>query len=349
MTESVRGRGASYNPGNRFIPLHYEVDPARIDPDGPAPATHFYRDRTRSIITSNDSPDVGFTHSINVYRGCEHGCSYCYARPYHEYLGMSSGLDFETKILVKENAPELLRRELTSPKWQPTTLGMSGVTDPYQPIERKLQLTRQCLEVLAEFRNPVGIVTKNRLVERDVDVLRSLASYNAAAVILSITTLDGELARIMEPRATQPSGRLEAINALTKAGVPTGVFVAPIIPGLNEHEIPAILQAARDAGADFAGFTILRLPMSVGDIFTAWLDQYFPDRKEKILGRVRELRDGRLNEVRFHRRMKGEGYWSEAIGDLFRLHKKRLGFTSPAPKLSTESFRRPGEQRSLFE
>lgn len=349
IPEAVRGRGASFNTANRFIPLHYESDPARIDPDGPAPSTQLFKDRTRSIITSNDSPDVGFTHSINVYRGCEHGCSYCYARPYHEYLGLSAGLDFETKIMVKEDAPELLRRELMSPKWKPVTLGMSGVTDPYQPVERKLQITRRCLEVLAEFRNPVGIVTKNRLVERDSDVLADLARDNAASVILSITTLDGELTRIMEPRASQPFGRLEAIAALTTAGVPAGVMVAPIIPGLNDHEVPAILQAARDAGAKFAGYTILRLPLSVGDVFTAWLDQHFPDRKDKILGRVRELRDGRLNDARFHRRMKGDGYWADIIGDMFRLHKSRLGFTSPMPELSTAAFRRPGAQRSLFE
>jgi len=349
MAEAVRGRGASFNTANRFIPLYYEEDPSRIDCDGSGPATEFFRDKTRSIIASNDSPDVGFTHSINVYRGCEHGCSYCYARPYHEYLGLSAGLDFETKIMVKEDAPELLRRELMSPKWKPVTLGMSGVTDPYQPVERKTQLTRRCLEVLAEFRNPVGIVTKNRLVERDADLLSQLAQHNAACVHISITTLDNDLARIMEPRASQPFGRLEAIAALATAGIPVGVMAAPIIPGLNDHEIPSLLQAARDAGASFAGYTILRLPMSVADVFSAWLEQHFPDRKEKVLGRIRELRDGNLNESQFHRRMRGVGYWAEVIGDVFRLHKARLKFSQKPPELSTASFRRPGEQRSLFD
>src|SRR5437870_7346270 len=222
----VHGRGAAVNPPNRFERLHYEADPDdEQDPAG-APATEYYRDRSRSIIATNDSPDVGFGASINPYRGCEHGCAYCYARPTHEYLGFSAGIDFETKILVKEDAPALLRRELSSPKWQPQVLGISGVTDPYQPVERRLQLTRRCLGVLAEFRNPAVIITKNHLVTRDLDLLGELARYQAVAVFLSVTTLDGELARTLEPRASQPGGRLAAIEELSRAGVPAGVMVA---------------------------------------------------------------------------------------------------------------------------
>jgi DNA repair photolyase len=346
MTESIRGRGASNNPANRFIPIYYEEDPARVDPDGPAPQTQFFRDQSRSIIATNDSPDVGFTHSINPYRGCEHGCSYCYARPFHEYLGFSAGLDFETKIMVKENAPELLREELMKPSWKPVTVALSGVTDCYQPIERRMQVTRRCLQVLAEFRNPAGIITKNQLVARDVDILAEMAVYQASSVCLSITTLDGELARKLEPRATQPSGRLAAMEKLAKAGVPVGVMVAPIIPGLNDHEVPAILQAVRDAGGRFAGYTILRLPLAVADIFSSWLEQHFPERKDKVLNRLRSMRGGKLNEPRFGKRMRGHGIWSKLFHDVFALHRERLGFSSQ-PALSTAYFRRPGE-RNLF-
>ncbi len=350
MLDSIRGRGASHNPANRFIPLNYEQDPARLDPDGPSPQTQFYRDNSRSIIATNDSPDVGFTHSLNVYRGCEHGCAYCYARPFHEYLGFSAGLDFETRIMVKEDAPELLRRELSAKSWQPVVLAMSGVTDAYQPIEREWQLTRRCLDVLAEFRNPVGIITKNHLVARDLDLLAKLASVQAASVVLSITTLDAELAGKLEPRASRPSARLAAIAELAKAGVPVGVMVAPIIPGLTEHEMPAILAAARDAGAGYAGYTMLRLPGAVAELFQAWLEQHFPERKEKVLGRVRDMRGGRLNDPRLGKRMRGEGAAAELLRDLFALHRNRLGFQRDGPKLSTAAFRRPGPaQGSLFE
>src|SRR6516164_4617246 len=258
-----RGRGAADNPANRFEAIHYEIDPDVDESERPAPTTQFLKDTSRSIIATNDSPDVGFSASINPYRGCEHGCAYCYARPTHEYLGFSAGLDFETKIMVKEDAARLLRRELSSPRWRPRAIAMSGVTDPYQPAERRFRLTRRCLEVLAEFRNPVGIVTKNRLVERDRDVLGDLARDRAAAVWLSVTTLDGSLAGKMEPRASQPAGRLAAITALADAGVPVGVLTAPVIPGLNDHELPAILTAARQAGARFAGYTMVRLPLGV--------------------------------------------------------------------------------------
>ena len=234
-----------------------------------------------SIITRNTSPDVGFETSLNPYRGCEHGCIYCYARPTHEYLGFSAGLDFESKIMVKTNAPELLRAELESPRWQPQTLVLSGVTDPYQPVERKLRITRGCLEVLAKFRNPVAIITKNHLVTRDIDILRELAACNAVAVNVSVTSLDPTLQRVLEPRTTSPQGRLDAIEQLRAANIPVGVMVAPIIPGLTDHEVPKILDACAKAGAQFAGYTIIRLPWAVAPLFEHWLEEHFPDRKEK--------------------------------------------------------------------
>jgi DNA repair photolyase len=348
---SIHGRGASSNPPNRFDAIHYERDPDIAPEEEVAPATVLLRDTTRSIIATNDSPDVGFDASINPYRGCEHGCAYCYARPYHEYLGFSAGLDFETKILVKEDAAALLRQELLSPQWQPQVLGISGVTDAYQPIERRLRITRQCLEVLAEFRNPVTIVTKNHLVARDADLLGELARHSAALVMVSITSLDAELSRRMEPRATQPAGRLEAVRELREAGVPVGVLVAPIVPGLNDHEIPTILSAVADAGAISAGYTILRLPYGVAPLFERWLEQHYPERKDKVLGRIRELRGGGLNDSRFGTRMKGQGVLATTIGDFFALARTKAGLERKSPALSTAAFRRLGSslQGTLFD
>ena len=283
----VSGRGAVGNPANRFEKLHLEPDPdAAGEALGEAPAplrTQFFKDHSASIIARNDSPDVAFETSLNPYRGCEHGCSYCYARNTHEYLGFSAGLDFETKIMVKEDAPDLLLRELSSPKWKPQTLALSGVTDCYQPVERRLQLTRRCLAVLVEFRNPVVITTKNYLVTRDLDLLRELAAHGAAKVHLSVNSLDSELARKLEPRAASPKMRLAAVEALAKAGVPVGVLVAPVIPALNDHEIPAVLAAAKAAGAGWAGMEILRLPLTVAPIFEEWLARNVPGKKDKIL------------------------------------------------------------------
>jgi DNA repair photolyase len=345
----IKGRGAVDNPANRFDRLHYEpTDDCTLE-ERPAPATQFFKDNTCSIIATNDSGDVGFDASINPYRGCEHGCIYCYARPYHEYLGMSIGLDFETKILVKEDAPKLLRKELNSRKWVPQVLGISGVTDAYQPIERQLQITRRCLEVLAEFRNPLVIVTKNRLVTRDIDILKKLAEHQAACVVLAVTTLDAELARIMEPRATMPAGRLDAIRELTDAGIPTSVLLAPVIPGLTDQEMPAILAAAREAGALSAGFVMLRLPHGLKDLVTNWLEQHFPEKKDKILSRVRAIRGGELNDSRFGFRMSGDGIIADTVRQLFDVTCKKLGFPGRA-KLSTAAFRRPDETpMSLFE
>lgn len=346
-TSSLKGRGAADNPHNRFELIRYEpLDDG--DPDErPSPKTQFFRDTTRTIIATNDSPDIIFDASINPYRGCEHGCIYCYARPYHEYLGFSIGLDFETKIMVKEDAPALLRKELNSKKWKPQILGISGVTDAYQPIERRLQITRQCLEVLAEFRNPVTVVTKNRLVTRDIDLLGELAKHQAANVAIAVTTLDAELAHIMEPRATAPAGRLEAIRELSAAGISTLVLIAPVIPGLTDHEIPAILAAARDAGAHAAGYTMLRLPHGLPELFGDWLERHFPDRKEKVLSRVREMRGGEINDSRFSMRMRGEGPIADTIKQLFEVTRRKLGYPGRAP-LSTAAFRRPNETPLLL-
>ncbi|HEY7117117.1 MAG TPA: radical SAM protein, partial [Tepidisphaeraceae bacterium] len=254
--KSLRGRGAADNPKNRFVPLDIVPDEDAADAQAPPAATPtvYLRDTTRSIIAYNDSPDVGFDAGINPYRGCEHGCIYCFARPTHEYLDFSLGLDFETKILVKTDAPALLRKELSAPNWRPQTLGFSGVTDAYQPIERKLRITRQCLEVIAEFRNPVAMITKNHLITRDVDLLGELAKYDAAMACISVTTLDADLARVMEPRASVPRARLEAIRALADAGVAVGVLVAPVIPALTDHEMLSIIATAREHGARFAAY-----------------------------------------------------------------------------------------------
>ncbi len=349
----LHGRGASWSPANRFEKLHVDltdVDVVDVDPDDeerPRRHTQYFRDASKSIITRNNSPDVGFETSLNPYRGCEHGCIYCYARPTHEYLGFSAGLDFESKIMVKTDAPELLCAEMESPRWKPQTLVMSGVTDPYQPIEKKLRITRGCLEVLAKFRNPVAIITKNRLVTRDVDLLRELASHHAAAVNISITSLDPKLQRILEPRTSSPEARLNAIRQLRAAGIPVGVMTAPIIPGLTDHEVPKILEAAAKAGAQFAGYTIVRLPWAVAPLFEHWLEEHFPDRKEKVLGRIRELRgNGKLNNSQWHTRMSGEGAFAEQIASLFAVGCHRAGIGA-RPKLSATAFRRSTTQIEL--
>lgn len=341
-------RGATSNPPNRFEQIELERDAAWNPEDDPLPHTQFLKDHSRTIIAYNESPDIPFQASINPYRGCEHGCSYCYARPTHEFLGFSAGLDFESRIMVKENAPELLRRELSAPKWQPQELAMSGVTDCYQPIERKLQLTRRCLTVLAEFRNPVSVITKNFLVTRDLDLLRELASHQAVRVNVSINSLDAALARKLEPRAASPRQRLAAVEVLAQAGVPTGVLVAPVIPALNDYEIPSVLAAAKAAGAGWAGTEVLRLPLTVAPIFEQWLAQNFPDKQEKILGRIRAIRGGNLNDPRFGSRMRGEGIFADQISQMFQVACRRVGLPGNGPELSTAGFRKPtGPQLSL--
>ena len=346
--QTTRSRGAAGNPPNRFEQIVFERDADWNPDEDPLPITRFYRDLSQTIISRNNSPDIPFAASINPYRGCEHGCSYCYARPTHEYLGFSAGLDFETKIMVKENAPELLRLELSSPKWKPQELAMSGVTDCYQPIERKLQLTRRCLAVLAEFRNPVSIITKNALVTRDLDLLRELAAHRAVHVNISITTLDSKLARKLEPRAASPKQRLTAIETLSQAGVPAGVLVAPAIPGINDHEIPSVLAAAKAAGASWAYTEVLRLPLTVAPLFQEWLERHFPERKDKVLSRIRAIRGGKLNDSRFGSRMRGEGIFADQISQMFHIACRKVGLPEDGPELSTASFRKPsGPQLDL--
>jgi DNA repair photolyase len=511
---SIVGRGAAGNPKNRFERIEVEPDPAEHDAEEPRPETVYLRDFSRSIIARNNSPDIGFDASINPYRGCSHGCSYCllgdtlilmadgtarrlenlrfgdeiygtvrhgayrryaktrvlahwsvlkpahritlgdgttlvaggdhrfltdrgwkfvteavqgngrrpylkignklvgtgglvrsskdftsklnfenqplksaanlriasveplgvmplfdittgtgdfiangvvshncYARPTHEYLGLSAGLDFESKILVKEDAPELLRKELSSRRWKPRVLSMSGVTDPYQPVEKKLRITRRCLEVLAEFRNPVAVVTKNHLVTRDIDLLSELAQHHSAAVAISLTTLDDDLRRVMEPRTSRPKRRLAAIEKLAEAGIPVGVMTAPVIPGLTDHELPALISAAAGAGATFAAYTPVRLPGAVRPIFEDWLARHFPERKDKVLNRIRSIRDGQLNDPRFGSRMRGEGLFADHIAQLFEISSRRAGIQKGRfPKLSTSAFRRAEEgQAGLFD
>jgi DNA repair photolyase len=338
--KATRGRGANINPANRFEALHYELEDWCEPDESKTVRTQFLRDDSQSIISYNNSPDVGFDASINPYRGCEHGCAYCYARPTHEYLGFSAGIDFESRILVKPNAAELLFTELGKRSWKPQHLALSGVTDAYQPIERKLQITRSCLQVLAEFRNPVGIITKNHLVTRDADHLGELARVNAAAVTLSITTLDPKLARILEPRASSPSQRLEAVAVLHQAGIPVGVNVAPIIPGINDHEIPTITAAAAKAGAQFASYTIIRLPLTVAPVFVAWLENHFPERQEKVLGRIRSMRNGKLNNTDFGSRKRGEGPFAQQIDHMFQVSCRRADLNRTRTDLSTAAFRR---------
>jgi len=345
----LRGRGSSSNPKNRFETIE-QVPEAPEDTDEiSSPQTQFFADHSKSLIAYNDSPDVGFDASINPYRGCEHGCIYCYARPTHEYLGFSSGLDFETKIMFKEDAPELLRKELSSARWKPQLIALSGNTDCYQPVEKRKQLTRRCLEVLAEFRNPVVIVTKNHLVTRDIDILSELAKFDCIGVTLSVSTLDAQLASVMEPRASRPGRRLAAIRELAQAGVPVGYLQAPMIPGLTDSEAPAIAMAAAEAGARFSGYVALRLPFAVKELFEQWLERHYPEKKEKILHRVREIRAGKLNDPNFKSRMRGEGIYAEQMAELFELGRKKSGITNRWPKLSIEHFRRPERnQLSLF-
>ncbi len=344
---AATGRGAQIQPANRFLAVHQEDDWEQVENDEEflaaleRPPTVYLPDSSQSIVAENDSPDIPFRYSVNPYRGCAHGCSYCYARPTHEYLGLSAGLDFETKVLVKHRAPELLRNWLARPKYRAESIAFSGVTDCYQPAERNYRLTRGCLEVAAESLQPVGIVTKNALVTRDVDVLTFMAQSHTARVALSITTLNEKLARKLEPRTSTPAARLRAIERLSSAGVSTMVMVAPVIPGLNDSEIPAILQAARDAGAEGASYILLRLPHAVRDVFFDWLDRSLPDQAEKIRARIRDTRQGRTNDGRFGHRMRGTGIIAEQIGNTFQVFARKHGFDKTLPPLDTTQFQPP--------
>jgi len=349
------GRGAGVNPKNRFERIHIEDDLEQLEDDeillghNNKLPTEYYVDDSKTIVTENNSPDISFRYSVNPYNGCAHGCSYCYARPFHEFLGFNAGLDFETKIIVKRNAAGLLRDFLAKDSWRPELISFSGITDCYQPAERRFQITRQCLEVAAAANQPIGIVTKNALVVRDLDILGPMAAKGLVHVCVSVTTLDAELARVMEPRTSTPAARLRAIRELSAAGVPTKVMASPMIPGLNDSEMPAILEAAREAGATSASYILLRLPLTVEPVFLDWLERTQPEHKERILSRIRQCRDGDLSDARFGSRMKGRGAIAEQIDQMFKLFTKKHQLNRPLPPLNCDQFTPPtardGQQR----
>jgi len=348
-----RGRGTASNASGRYEPL------ARVAFDDgwqgleqlPPFKTTVTIDTTRKIITHNDSPDISFDRSINPYRGCEHGCVYCFARPTHAYLGLSPGLDFESKLFMKPNAPELLERELSAPDYSPKTIAIGTNTDPYQPIERRYQIMRRILEVLDRAGHPVGIVTKSTLVLRDLDILTRMAKRDLVKVAISVTTLDPKLARVMEPRAATPPRRLGALRELVKAGVPASALVAPIIPAINDAEIERILEAIAETGVRHAGYVLLRLPLELKDLFREWLIENFPDRYRHVINLIRETRGGKDYDSTFGKRQTGTGPIAWMIGRRFEVACERLGFNSTSVKMTTEHFRPPrpsAEQLDLF-
>jgi len=336
-------RGTNLAPANRFETVRYEPDPElwTEPPDDARPATQFLADHSRTVITTNDSPDIPFRFSINPYRGCEHGCSYCYARVYHEFAAMNAGIDFETKILVKHDVARLLRAELAKPSWKGELIAVSGVTDCYQPAEHRFRLTHDLLEVMLECRQPVGLITKNALVLRDLPLLAELASHRLVQVYLSITTLDADLARSMEPRTSTPAARLRAVRTLADAGVPVGVMMAPIIPGLTDREIPSVLEAAAGAGARSAGWTLLKLPGAVEPIFRDWLARTRPLAKSRVESTLRRMRDGNLVDSRFGTRQTGTGERSEQIAQMFQVFADRFGLSRRLPETDSSQFRPP--------
>lgn len=345
-----QGRGARKNLPNQYKRLHREEDPAALEADELRQVpTEFLADNTRSVLSKNNSPDIPFTYSINPYRGCEHGCVYCYARPSHEYLGFSAGLDFETKILVKEAAPELLAQAFSQSSWEPQVVSVSGNTDPYQPGERKFELTRDCLKVFLKYRNPVSIITKNYLVTRDIDLLKKLAKKNLVHVTLSVTSLRSEVVGAMEPRTTRPARRLKAIKRLAENNIPVGVNIAPVVPGLTDEELPAILKKAASQGALHAGYGMLRLPGPVEPLFLDWIKESFPERADKVVNRLKHIREGKLSDNRFGDRMKGQGLFAETVVSLFKITCRRLGLNTTYAALDASCFRRssPG-QAELF-
>ncbi len=353
-SEKPAGRGATVNPTGRFERNRIEAlstEDIGGDDELPSAATHVTDERTRHAIATNDSPDVPFDRSINPYRGCEHGCVYCFARPSHAYLGLSPGLDFETRIVAKPDAPDALRRELARPGYKPATLALGANTDPYQPVERDRGITRRILEVLDEASHPVSVITKSALVLRDLDILSAMAKRRLAHVHFSITTLDRELARTMEPRASVPARRLEALRQLSAAGVPTGVLASPMIPGLNDHELEAILEAAQGAGALSAGYILLRLPGGVAELFERWLEANYPLKARRVLELVRSTRDGNLYKSAFGERMRGTGAYAEVLATRFSAARARLGLAAGPPGFDLDHFgiKAPSAQLGLFD
>ena len=344
------GRGARENVPGRFEQLRVDLDPGALEAEERrAVETTYVRDPTTSALSRNESPDIPFSFSLNPYKGCEHGCPYCYARPSHEYWDLSAGLDFETVIFVKEEAPRLLSERFQSESWAPQVVSLSGNTDPYQPVEREMGITRSCLEVFLQHRNPVSIVTKSGLIRRDVDVLEALAERGLVHVSVSLTSLDDARGGVLEPRAARPSLRLQVIERLREAGISVGVMLAPLIPGLNDEEMADILSAAAERGAQYASFVLLRLPGAVEPIFVDWLNEHFPDRKDRVLGRLRSLRGGDLNEASFGKRMRGEGEWARVYRQLFESARTDAGLDRGGPSLRTDQFRSlRGGQPSLF-
>jgi len=357
-----KGRGAVVNIPHRFDPVERQpdgdaLDAARLEIEGneeeglPPLATTVMLETARSIINYNDSPDIPFDRSINPYRGCEHGCIYCYARPTHSYLNLSPGLDFETKLVAKHNAAELLRRELAAPSYRVEHVAIGTVTDAYQPIERELCLMRAVLEVLSDAHHPLGVVTKSALIERDVDLLAPMAAQGLAQAFISVTSLDSELSRILEPRAASPQRRLRAVATLARAGIPVHVNVAPIIPFINEPEIERIMEAAAQAGAAQAHYTLVRLPWEVSPLFEQWLAVHFPDRAQRVMNRIRDMRGGRNYDSTFGERMKGTGTWAALIAQRVAKARARYGLDRATPALRTDLFAPPrdaGPQLGLF-
>jgi DNA repair photolyase len=350
----TKGRGATANPEGRFESQAREAyDDGWFDEhEARRVETCVTEERVKSIISRNDSPDVPFSQSINPYRGCEHGCIYCYARPSHAYLGLSPGLDFETRLFAKVNAAEVLREELAAPRYRCELIALGANTDPYQPVERRYGITRSVLEVLAECRHPVGIVTKNALIERDIDLLAPMAELGLAEVFVSINCLDHEIARRLEPRCTAPSRRLETVRRLSSAGIPVGVLVAPTIPFLTDDHVERVLDAARQAGACKASYVVMRLPYEIKDLFRSWLEHHFPLKAAHVMSRVQSMRGGRDNDSEFGHRMRGTGEFAELLSTRFRLACKRLGYDGEMrySRLDTTRFRPPPRhgQLSLF-
>ncbi len=344
-----KGRGSQIKSGNKFLKAQYVTDHIEglDEPLLENPKTQIFQETPKKILNRVDSPDLGFGYSMNPYQGCEHGCVYCYARNTHEYYGFSAGLDFESKIIVKKNAARLLEQELLKPGWNAVPIMLSGNTDCYQPQEKKFEITRSMLKVLAQYRHPVSIISKNSLVLRDLDVLQDLASDNLVHVYISITTLDEELRRTLEPRTASSIKRLKTVEALAKANVPVGIMNAPIIPGLNHHEIPAILKAASEHGALNASMTIVRLNGSISILFEDWLRKNFPDRFDKVWNQICSLHDGNVNDSQFGRRMRGEGNIADAIHQLFRSSKKKYFAGKTMPVYDLTKFRKGG-MMSLF-